>query len=207
MKTLLLVNQNHRLSRTFIPCRLVQDSLSGVWICQDALEAFYRLNQKLVEQNLDPLVLISGYRSYTYQEKLFNKKVHFFKEQGLSNREAKKEATRIVARPGHSEHQLGLAIDVTVQSMSLLEDPLITGFENTNTSRWLIKYSYLEGFILRYPKDKMAVTHITYEPWHYRYVGIEAATFMQHHHLCLEEYVSMQKANRLNNLGGINEEL
>ncbi|MFQ7289836.1 MAG: M15 family metallopeptidase [Lacrimispora saccharolytica] len=95
------------------------------------------------------------------------------------------EAAKTVAVPGTSEHELGLALDIVDSSYPELE----TEQENTPVQRWLMKNSWKYGFVLRYPSDKSALTGIIYEPWHYRYVGKEAAKVMYEEELCLEEYL------------------
>lgn len=193
MNNVCLVNPLYGLSESFIPEDLIQEPTSGIWICQCVLHAFTKLNNRLFNEYLEPLSLVSGYRSYHYQQKLFERKIAFYEQQGMALVAAKSKAAQIVAAPGHSEHQLGLAIDVTIWNMKDLEDPLITSFGDTPTGQWLFENSYLEGFVLRYPKDKTHLTHITYEPWHYRYVGIEVATFMKQRGLCLEEYIALTR--------------
>ncbi len=193
MEWLRLVNSEYPLKKEDIPKRLVHLHASKVYICKEVRSAFRRLNLRLKLYRLEPLVLVSGYRSYTYQEELFNRKTHFYMNQGQSLIEAQESASHIVARPGTSEHQTGLAIDVTTRSMRLLDDPLITDFAQSPTGAWLTRNCYKEGFILRYPKNKVEITHITYEPWHYRYVGKKAAYHIYKQQLCLEEYVLMHK--------------
>lgn len=193
MNNVCLVNPSHGLEASFIPGHLIQEPTSGIWVCECVLLGFTRLNTRLFDECLEPLSLVSGYRSFQYQQKLFDNKVAFYQKQGMNQTTAKIEASKIVAIPGHSEHQLGLAIDVTTWSMRNLEDPLITSFGETPTGKWLFENSYLEGFVLRYPKDKTHMTHITYEPWHYRYVGIEVATLMKQRGLCLEEYIALSQ--------------
>lgn len=189
MNTLILVNPFNGLDESFKPDQLVQDPVSSIWISKNVLASYNKLNARLINEGIEPLILISGYRPYYYQEKLFQKKTTYYVNEGYTLEEAAQEAATIVARPGYSEHQSGLAIDVTTLSMHLLEDPLTTDFEKTATAQWLFENCHLEGFILRYPKEKTAITHITYEPWHYRYVGIEPATHMKYQNLSLEEYL------------------
>lgn len=129
------------------------------------------------------LKAVSAYRTYAYQENLYNKRVkRFMNEQGMSEEEAKKEAATRVAIPGTSEHHLGLAVDI---------NSVETSFENTKAFKWLQKNAENYGFVLRYPKDKKAITKIIYEPWHYRYVGVEHAKEMNRLGLCLEEYIDL----------------
>lgn len=122
--------------------------------------------------------LSSGYRSYYEQEYLFNRKAQ---QYGVD------EAAKIVSRPGTSEHQTGLACDITDQYYEVKTESL----EETALYQWMSKHCYEYGFIVRYPKDKEEITGIIYEPWHFRYVGKEAAKYMYDHNLCLEEFVAL----------------
>jgi D-alanyl-D-alanine carboxypeptidase len=121
----------------------------------------------------------SGYRSYKYQESIFSRRV---KKYGFE------EATKIIAIPGQSEHQTGLALDVTCEAISY---DLNRTFENTNEFQWLINNCYKYGFILRYRKDKEDITKYVYEPWHYRYIGdVNIAKEIMDKGLVLEEYLN-----------------
>ncbi len=131
----------------------------------------------------------SAYRDYEYQQGLFNNRVARFKNQGLSDSEAKVEAAKVVAIPGTSEHHLGLAVDI----ISVEES-----FENTKEFRWLQENAADYGFIMRYPKDKQDITKIIYEPWHYRYVGVEHAKAINELGYCLEEYIEYLKRGGVN---------
>ena len=191
MNLLCLVNRNNPLSKDYKPSNIVEVPNTKIKVCKNVFDAFMKLNARLIKDNLSPLTLISGYRTYDYQERLFKKKVDYYKQLGLNSAQSEISAAKIVAVPGCSEHQLGLAIDVTSLELSKLDDPLISDFDRTREGEWLINNSYTEGFILRYPKNKKHLTQIEYEPWHYRYVGIEPATFMKHNNLCLEEYIML----------------
>ncbi|MGI5976953.1 MAG: M15 family metallopeptidase [Candidatus Limivicinus sp.] len=133
--------------------------------------------------------LSSGYRPYSEQQYLFNRKL----SQGYSQ----EDAARIVALPGTSEHQTGLACDITdyYREFKAWED-----LEVTETYKWMSQHCQEYGFIVRYPKDKSglntteaadSITGIIYEPWHYRYVGVEAATYIMENNLCLEEFLAL----------------
>ena len=193
MDTLRLVNKEYGLSKDFKPVHLMQDSFSKIWLCREAFFAVRKVNFTLHHLGLEQVVIISGYRPYTYQEMLFTRKIDHYRNQGLDEEAARLQAAQIVAMPGHSEHQLGLAVDLAVWPMKDLEDPLTTAFEKTATGKWLLTNSARFGLILRYPKDKVDITHITYEPWHYRYVGQKAAIRMHQKQLCLEEYLCALK--------------
>lgn len=189
MNLVKLVNKKNPLSSDFIPLFLKQDPISKVWLCNEVLHAFNGMNTALAAEHLEPLALISGYRPYDYQQKLYDRKVGFFISCGLSEESSRQKAGSIVALPGCSEHQLGLAADVTAFSMKQQEDPLTEAFAFTPEGIWLSQNAHHYGFVLRYPKDKMSITEITYEPWHYRYVGRQHALSMYALHMCLEEYV------------------
>ena len=129
-------------------------------------------------------VICSSYRTYDKQEELFRKKVNTLLKQGYSQEEAETEAARWVARPGTSEHETGLAVDIVDKSYQLLDEKQ----EQTPVQQWLMAHCAEYGFILRYPVEKSDLTGIGYEPWHYRYVGVEAAKAITEQGLCLEEY-------------------
>lgn len=135
-------------------------------------------------------VICSSYRTQEKQVYLYNNKVLRLMNQGYTRDGALAEAARAVARPGTSEHQLGLALDIVDYSYQQLDSLQ----ENTATQKWLMEHSWEYGFILRYPEDKSEITGIIYEPWHYRYVGIEAAKEMHETGLCLEEYLLRRQA-------------
>lgn len=133
---------------------------------------------------LSPLIC-SSYRTQEKQEQLFNAEVNALLAQGLSEEEAKETAGTAIAVPGTSEHQLGLAVDI----VDINNQKLDSSQEETPVQQWLMENSWNYGFILRYPSDKSEVTGIMYEPWHYRYVGKEAAEFIYENNICLEEYL------------------
>ena len=139
------------------------------------------------EAGCEPLIC-SSYRTQEKQERLFGEKVDSLLEEGYSQSEAERVAGENVALPGTSEHQLGLAVDIVDINQQVLEEDQ----ENTLTQQWLLANSWKYGFILRYPKEKSSITGITYEPWHYRYVGREAAEEMYSQGICLEEYLQQQ---------------
>jgi len=125
--------------------------------------------------------LSSAYRSYEEQQYLFNRKIG----QGYSE----EVAATIVSRPGTSEHQTGLTCDITDRYYELKDSSL----ENTALYQWMSAHCQEYGFIVRYPADKEDITGIIYEPWHFRYVGVEAATYIMENGLCLEEFVELYK--------------
>lgn len=134
----------------------------------------------------EPLICAS-YRTMEKQEALFEDKEANLIREGYPENEVEAEAAKVVAYPGTSEHQLGLALDIVDVSYQQLD----TEQENTPVQQWLMKNSWKYGFVLRYPTDKSDITGIIYEPWHYRYVGKEAAAEMYENKLCLEEYLGI----------------
>lgn len=125
-------------------------------------------------------VVASGYRTAEKQRELVDEKVEGFLAQGISASDAKTEALKWVAAVGHSEHQTGLAVDINADGVHSYGQQVYD---------WLKQNAWRYGFILRYPADKTEITQTDYEPWHYRYVGEEAAAEMQETGVCLEEYV------------------
>ena len=140
--------------------------------------------QAAKSEGLNPLIC-SSYRTNEKQEQLYQNKVSEYLSQGYSKVEASDKAAFWVARPGTSEHQLGLAVDI----VSTKNQRLDRSQENTVEQRWLIQNSWKYGFVLRYPTNKNSITEVGYEPWHYRYVGKEHAKKINELGVCLEEYV------------------
>ena len=138
---------------------------------------------------LDP-VICSSYRTQAKQQELYENKLQRLIEEGYSYENAVTEAGTVVAVPGTSEHQTGLALDIVDASYQILDQ----GQEDTLVQQWLIEHSWEYGFVLRYPNAKSEITGIIYEPWHYRYVGREAAREMTELDLCLEAYVDWLSA-------------
>lgn len=129
--------------------------------------------------------IVSGYRDRTAQQALVDEEVaRIVAAEGISQEEATAKALTTVQAAGCSEHETGLALDITGLNTNTLDEYVA----EDATNQWLINNSYQYGFILRYPSDKAAITGIDYEPWHFRYVGVEAATFMHNNNLCLEEF-------------------
>lgn len=130
-------------------------------------------------------IICSSYRTNQRQRELFKNQVDKYVAAGMTAEEAEVEAAKWVAIPGTSEHQTGLAVDIVALDYQLLDE----GQEDTPEQKWLMENSYRYGFVLRFPTDKSDVTGIHYEPWHYRYVGKEAAAEMYSKGVCLEEYL------------------
>lgn len=129
-------------------------------------------------------VVREGYRTAEEQQKTLDDKTREYLKEGYSRRKAEKAAEEWVALPGTSEHQLGIAVDINADRGKCSDEDVYT---------WLYENAYKYGFILRYPQGKQEITGTEYEPWHYRYVGMEAAREMNGEKMCLEEYVVSRK--------------
>ncbi len=126
------------------------------------------------------LFVREGYRTTEEQQEIMDEKIEEYLGGGYSKLEAKRLAREYVAVPGTSEHQLGISVDINADISQCSSDAVYA---------WLDENAYLYGFIKRYPPDKVHITGIGHEPWHYRYVGKEAAKELKENSLCLEEYV------------------
>ena len=126
------------------------------------------------------LTVGEGYRTAEEQQKIFDDKIQDYIEEGYSRKTAKKLAKEWVAIPGTSEHQLGVAVDINADKSNSSNEEVYT---------WLAENAHSYGFILRYPQNKEDITGTSYEPWHYRYVGKEAAEEIYIDQICLEEYM------------------
>ena len=124
----------------------------------------------------------SGYHTYALQETTYNRKVNFYVNKGMSAEEANQKASAQVLPAGCSEHNAGLSMDIVSAS---------SDFINTKEYKWLCENAHNYGFILRYPEDKTAITGMNFEPWHWRYVGTQAAKEMKEKNQCLEEYLGL----------------
>ncbi len=134
------------------------------------------------------LLVCSAYRPYSSQERNFNNSVNTYLSMGYSQDQAVAATAQLIAYPGRSEHQTGLAADIVTPAYQGLDD----GYAETDAAKWLLENAADYGFILRYPADKTEITRINFEPWHYRYVGIDAAKEIMENGLCLEEFLEQQ---------------
>ena len=176
----ILVNKNNKLTSDYIPNDLETINLNYAckdkYLRKDAKLAFEKMAYDAKKEGFN-IIAVSTYRSYDYQKKLYN---NYALDKGSYY------ADLASARPGFSEHQTGLAIDVA--DLSLDYD----NFESTKEFTWMKDNSYKYGFILRYPKAKFHITGFKYEPWHYRYVGVDIADYIYKNNITLEEYYSIK---------------
>lgn len=175
-KEIILVNKYYYLEKDYVPdnLKLISNQYSSkeINLVSYAKEAFENLSKAAKKENLN-VIAMSGYRSYNYQVNLYNK---YVKEDGAE------AADTYSGRPGHSEHQTGLAVDVYNKKT------LYTNFEQTKEFIWMQNHAHEYGFILRFPKGKEDETGYEYESWHYRYVGLEIAKYIHDNKITLEEY-------------------
>ena len=159
---------------------------NGLQIDRRCYDALQEMMDACRDAGYEPLIC-SAYRTQETQQELFDKKVAAFEAEGKSHDQAVQEAGTVVAVPGTSEHQLGLAVDVVdINNQNLTEEQ-----EKTPTQKWLMANSWRYGFIHRYPNGKSDVTGIIYEPWHYRYVGKDVAQEIFNRGITLEEYLGV----------------
>ena len=174
----ILVNKYYYLNENYIPKDLIdidtKYSKQGMKLVKVAKEAFEELSEDALKEDMN-IIAMSSYRSYEYQVNLYN---NYVKKDG------KEAADTYSARPGFSEHQTGLAIDVYNK-----KEPY-TNFEQTNEFKWMQDNAYIYGFILRFPKEKENERGYQYESWHYRYVGKEIAKIIHKDNITLEEYIA-----------------
>lgn len=176
---LVLVNKFYALDKSYVPSELVSVQYGyGRGEVKKVLFDNFKMmadDAKVLGLNI---YIASGYRSYDYQNVLYNQYV---------NRDGKAQADTYSARPGHSEHQTGLAIDLNDISYN---------FGYTNEFKWLKDNAYRYGFILRYPENNTDLTGYVYEPWHYRYVGLEVAKYIYENNITYDEYYSYFLADK-----------
>lgn len=180
---LLLVNKYNYLTEDYVPNNLENISTtyarSGMQLVKEAKEAFETLSESAKKDSMN-VIAMSSYRSYDYQVNLYNNYVA---------QDGKEAADKYSARPGYSEHQTGLAVDVYNLDLPY------TSFEETKEFTWMQENAYKYGFILRFPKDKVDITGYQYESWHYRYVGKKVAKEIKDNNLTLEEYIAKKVEN------------
>ena len=173
---LILVNKYNYLEKNYIPNELeiINSNYSNhdIKLVKEARLAFEKMAEAAAQENLN-IIAMSAYRTYNYQEILYNKYVSI---------DGKEKADTYSARPGHSEHQTGLAVDVYNKELPY------TRFEETKEYIWMQENAHKYGYILRYPKNKVKQTGYQYESWHYRYVGIDIATYISKNNITYDEY-------------------
>lgn len=190
---LILANKENPLPTTYVPTDLVTvTNIRSGYPVQRMMEtaelALQALYQDMIAAGFTDVGVTSGYRSYATQNYLFEKYVAEEMQAGITRAEAEEKANTYSARPGESEHQTGLAVD-------MYNTPTISeAFADTEAYAWLLTHAHQYGFILRYPKEKENITGYIFEPWHYRFVGRYHATKIYESGMVLEEY--LEQLNR-----------
>lgn len=185
--TLVLVNKTHKLPNGYTPSNLVipdipfpyKGDYQKMHMRQIAATAISKMFKAAAQDGI-MLYGQSGYRSYATQVGIFNYNVQT---------EGKAKASIVSAQPGTSEHQTGLAMDISSADIGY---QLIQDFGKTKEGQWVSQHAHQYGFIVRYPNGKESITKYEYEPWHIRYVGVQAATYIYNHHLTLEQYIAQK---------------
>ena len=174
-----VVNKQHPLPSTYVPSDLV--AVGSQQMRRDAAAAVQKLIDAATVQSV-ALRAVSGYRSYVSQTSVYN---NYVKTDGVA------KADTYSARPGHSEHQTGLAVDLGASNGSC---DLQICFADTAEGKWLAAHAYEYGLTIRYPADKTTVTGYQYEPWHLRYVGTDLAKKLHDSGKTIEEYFDLPAA-------------
>lgn len=178
---LVLINKQHTIPYDY---EFTLGTIKGSMQCDERIISDLLLMlQAAGEQGVD-LVICSPYRDINRQELLFERKIKNYMGMGMSYMEAYKVSSQTVTVPGASEHQIGLALDIISNSYYKLD----AGFGETEAGKWLAQNSWEYGFILRYPEGKEHITGIEYEPWHFRYVGRDAAEVITKEQITMEEF-------------------
>lgn len=180
---LMLVNQSHPMEDGYVPeLANIDDSHQ---VDARVLEPLQEMLKAASDEGYS-LYVCSAYRSVDRQKELFNESMVDYVNQGMNYYEAAIETAKSIAWPGESEHATGLAMDIVSSEYAGLDEKQ----GETDDQKWLMEHCYEYGFILRYPQDKSEETGIIYEPWHYRYVGVEAALAIRDQGVTLEEYLN-----------------
>ena len=180
---LMLVNQSHPMEDGYVPeLANIDDSHQ---VDARVLESLQNMLKAASDEGYS-LYVCSAYRSVDRQKELFNESMIDYVNQGMTYYEAAIETAKSIAWPGESEHATGLAMDIVSSDYAGLDEKQ----GETDDQKWLMEHCFEYGVILRYPKDKSEDTGIIYEPWHYRYVGVEAALAIRDQGVTLEEYLN-----------------
>ncbi|MCH5190753.1 MAG: D-alanyl-D-alanine carboxypeptidase family protein [Oscillospiraceae bacterium] len=181
---LTLINKNYTLDKTYAPVLAPVIDGSSVTADSRVAEAYKTMYNDALEKGFI-LTPYAGYCSYQRQQTNFENKVQAFVLQGMTREEAELNAEKRVEQGGCSENNAGLAVDIISAS---------AGFASTDEFKWLTENAHNYGFVLRYPDDKTEITGMIYQPWHWRYVGVETARQMKAANQCLEEYLGSLSA-------------
>lgn len=191
-----LVNRDNLLTQNYEPTDLVSmNTLKSItaygtntYLRDEAAQAL----SKMYNENNVGYAMSSGFRNFDIQNQLFNEKVSENLSAGMSEEQAKADASTIVAIPGTSEHQLGLAVDFAIPGVVLTEE-----FKNTIPGKWLSENSYKYGFVLRYTKEQTTITNIIFEPWHFRYIGFPHSEILYKEGIVFDTYIKILREEKV----------
>lgn len=182
LNNLIVINKYYKLKDGYEPNDLTIVSTKYSWgasgsqkLVKEAYDAYIKMHEDAQKEDIYLMISLS-YRSHDEQNRIY---------EMYKNSHSDAYADKIAARPGHSDHETGLSFDVFS-----LQDTMQSEFKDTKTFEWLKNNAYKYGFIIRYPEGKEKITGFEYEPWHYRYVGIDAAKYITENNLTLEEYIT-----------------
>ncbi len=178
---LAIINTEHPLPDGYVPTLSAVIETSNIQI-DSRISSYYSQMYLAAKQSGCILTPYSAYHTYSLQESTYSRKVNYYINQGLSSEQAKEKASQSVLPAGCSEHNAGISVDIVSAS---------TDFANTKEYLWLCENAQDYGFILRYPENKTDITGVNFEPWHWRYVGTEAAKEIKKSGQCLEEYLGL----------------
>ena len=183
---LILVNRDNPLSKDYhIETRSIGNGLSvDVRIYEPLMKMLAAGNSQGCS-----LLVCSAYRPYERQMEIYQSDIAEYQSRGYSYERACELTEKTLSVPGTSEHQAGLAVDIVARTHQVLN----SNYASTTEGKWLAAHAHEYGFIIRYPEDKVDITGIDFEPWHFRYVGVEAATEIHELGCCLEEYIEILK--------------
>ena len=185
---LVLVNNNLPLVQEPAPALAVADDAAGARLEQQAAAAWQEMASAAEAVGIR-LTLVEGYQDAARRQALFDARKQTYLDQGMAEADAAARAAAIVPRPECNESATGLAADILAEDY----DALDTGFADTDAFRWLRAYAADYGFILRWPEDCQAATGMVFEPWHWRYVGVENAQAVYASGLSLEEFLAVHE--------------
>ncbi|KAF0091153.1 MAG: serine-type D-Ala-D-Ala carboxypeptidase [Fusobacteria bacterium] len=191
-----LVNRDNPLPEDYEPTDLVNmNTLKSItaygtntYLREEAAQAL----AKMYNENNIGYAMTSGFRTYLMQTQLFNEKVAANISTGMTEEQAKENASTVVAIPGTSEHQIGLAVDFSIPGVVLTEE-----FKNTVPGKWLSENSYKYGFVLRYTKEQTAITNIIFEPWHFRYIGFPHSEILFKEGIVFDTYIKILREEKV----------
>ncbi len=191
-----LINKENPMTKNYEPTDLINvntlDSITAYGTNTNLRDEAANALSKMYKENSVQYAMTSGFRNYETQTQLFNEEVADNIQAGKTEEQAKIDAGTIVAIPGTSEHQVGLAVDFAIPGVVLTEE-----FKNTPAGKWLESNSYKYGFVLRYTKEQTAITNIIFEPWHFRYIGYPHSEILFKEKIVFDTYIEALREEKV----------